>query len=76
MFIIGIIGASVGGVMIMGDPGPGPEQPDPGWVVPVAFTTWALVLIGAGLLLASPIQQLRARQARARLHATESSQTP
>ena len=73
MFIVGIIGSTIGGLMVMGDPGPGhPVQPDPGWVVPVGITTSALWVVGLGLLLASPIQQMRATRKRRRLQAADS----
>jgi hypothetical protein len=73
MLIVGIIGSTIGGLMVMGDPGPGqPVQPDPGWVVPVAMTTSALWVIGLGLLLAAPIQQMRGRRKQRRLQAASS----
>jgi hypothetical protein len=76
MFIIGFVGSTIGFVMVAGDPGPGdPVKPDPGWLGPVAITTSALWLIGIGLLLASPIQQMRAARARKRLGLTESARS-
>jgi hypothetical protein len=74
-FIVGFGGSCVVAPMVMGDPGPGPVKPDPSWVSPVALTSSALVFVGLGLFVAAPIQQERARRARARLQAAEAPQT-
>jgi hypothetical protein len=58
--------------MVMGDPGPGQVKTEPGWLVAASFATTALILVGLGLLLASPIHLMRARRARRRLAAADS----
>ena len=70
--VVGCVVETVGGLMVMGDHGPGDVKTDPGWLAPVVFTTTALILIGLGLLLASPIQLMMARRAHRRLAAAES----
>jgi len=71
-FIVGLVASSVGGIMVMGDPGPDHVKHVPSWILDAAVAAEGLILVGLGLLLASPIYELRARRARRRSAAAES----
>ncbi len=44
VFVVGWVGGTVGGIMVMGDPGPGQVKTEPGWLVAASFATTALIL--------------------------------